>query len=331
MRQWADRAGIASHAQEVTLRELIEQAASGPEPRFDFDQLRLAIASALPDLIDHPDSPIPKNVPLTPISAAVLDWAASLSRALDETMLCRRKHERWEQDCFLSALTSHPAVERALKTHIGSIAADTFDNHARLWILSWAARGGIPHVWIQLDGGLPLIQLERLDQFLSLLMETHADRVHLYAISPSVEYWGESELRRRKRRSEGSPEPHPEHHPGGVLWAFGRCSQDLHRQLSESLFAVGDGGIQVDDREPPDSLLGALHRSCRSAASPSVAELYELHSKDASLTVHASRNTLRELETCRDRILQAMHELPDLRYEDILILLADPKRQAPFI
>ena len=330
-RQWADRTGIASHAQEVTLRELIEQAASGPEPRFDFEQLRLAIASALPDLVDHADSPIPKNVTLTPISASVLDWAASLSRALDETMLCRRKHERWQQDSFLSALASHPTVERALRTHIGTIDSEAFEEHARIWVSSWAARGGIPHLWVQLDGGLPMVQLERFDQFLSLLAKNHAERVHLYAISPSIEYWGESELRRRKRRSEGSPEPDPEHHPGSVLWAFGRCSQDLHRQLSESLFAVGDGGINIDDREPPTSLLGALQRSCRNAASPSEAELYELDSNDASLTVHAARSTLRELETCRDRILQAMQELPNLRYEDILILLADPKRQAPFI
>ena len=331
IRQWADRAGIASHAQEVTLRELIEQAASGAESRFDFEQLRLAVASALPDLLEHSASPIPKNVPLTPVSAAVLDWAASLSRALDETMLCRRNHERWEQDSFLGALASQPAVEMALKTHIGSIDSQTFDKHARLWMSLWEARGGIPHLWIQLDAGLPMIQLERFDQFLSLLMENHANRVHLYAISPSAEYWGESELRRRKRRSEGSPEPDPEHHPGGVLWAFGRCSLDLHRQLSDSLFAVGDGGIHIEDSEPPNSLLGALHRSCRSAASPSAAELHNLQSNDASLTVHATRSTLRELETCRDRILQAMQELPNLRYEDILILLADPKRQAPFI
>lgn len=331
IREWADRTGIASHTQEVTLRELIEQAASGTGPRFDFEQLRLAVASALPDLRDHPRSPIPKDIPHSPISAVVLDWAGSLSRAIDETMLCRRTLERWEHDSFLHAIASHPAVAKALKTHIGSIDAETFDKHARLWMFSWAARGGIPHLWIQLDGGLPMIQLERFDQFLSLLTSTHVDRVHLYAISPSVEYWGESELRRRKRRSESSHEATPENHPGGVLWAFGRCSQDLHRQLSESLFAVGDGGIQANDPEPPNSLLGAIHRSCRSAASPTAEDLYELHSKDASLTVHASRSTLRELETCRDRILQAMQELPDLRYEEILILLADPKRQAPFI
>jgi exodeoxyribonuclease V gamma subunit len=329
--QWANRAGIASHAQEVTLRELIEQAASGPEPRFDFEQLKLAIASSLHSLREHPASPIPKHVPLNPISAAVLDWSASLARALDETMLCRHVSERWDEGSFLGALAAHPTVEHTLRTHIGSLNADTFDKHARRWISYWAARGGIPHLWIQLDAGLPMIELERLDQFLCLLSKTDPSRVHLFAISPSVEYWGESQLRRRKRRSGDCEESDPEHHPGGVLWAFGRCSQDLHRQLSDSLFALGDGGTLVDDSETPDSLLGALQRSCRNAAPPSTSELYKLLPNEASLTVHSTRSTLRELETCRDRILQAMHELPDLRYEEILILLADPKRQAPFI
>jgi exodeoxyribonuclease V gamma subunit len=176
-----------------------------------------------------------------------------------------------------------------------------------------------------------MIQLERLKRFIEILSESHADRVHLFALCPSNEYWGDCQLRRRKRQSGGATEPDPEFHPGGLLWALGRCSQDLHLQLAESLFAFGDGGEHVASSPPRNSLLGALQHSCRSATPPAPDELHALLPTDASLTVHAVRSTLRELENCRDRILQAMHEMPDLRYEEILLLLADPKRQAPLV
>jgi exonuclease V gamma subunit len=331
MRQWADRAGIASHTQEVQLRELIEQAASGAGSRFDFEQLRFAVASALPELGSHRDSPVPKGIPLTPVSAAVLDWATSIARAIDEAIFCRIETERWETGSFLEAVAAHPRVSASLKTHVGCIDPNSFARNTALWMESWVKRGGIPHLWIQIDAGLPMIQLERLNRFLEILSESHADRVHLFALCPSNEYWGDCQLRRRKRQSGGPAEPDPEFHPGGLLWAFGRCSQDLHRQLAECLFAFGDGGEHVTSNPPPNSLLGALQHSCRSAAPPTPDELHALLPNDASLTVHAVRSTLRELENCRDRILQAMHEIPDLRYEEILILLADPKRQAPLV
>jgi exodeoxyribonuclease V gamma subunit len=331
IRRWADLAGVAAHTQEVQLRELLEQAASGDGPRFDFEQLRLAIASALPELCGHGDSPVPKGVPLEPVSPAVLDWAASIARAIDEALFCRTETERWNRGSFLEAVAAHPSVSASLKAHVGCIAPIEFEQNAARWMELWLRRGGIPYLWIQMDAGLPVIQLEKLNRLLEILSHSHAARIHLFALSPSAEYWGECQLRKRKRVAGEPVEPDPEFHPGSLLWAFGRCSQDLHRQLAESLFAFGDGGQHVASRPTPNSLLGALQRSCRKAAPMEPHEMHAILPEDASLTVHAARSTLRELENCRDRILQAMHELPDLRYEEILILLADPKRQAPFV
>ncbi|MCX6864054.1 MAG: exodeoxyribonuclease V subunit gamma [Verrucomicrobia bacterium] len=59
--------------------------------------------------------------------------------------------------------------------------------------------------------------------------------------------------------------------------------------------------------------------------------LRPLATDDASLSVHATHTLLRELEVCRDRILQAFQELEGLRHEEILILLANPREQAPLI
>ena len=327
---WAKRAGIAAHSQEVELRVLIEQAAAGSQrQRFDFDRLRLAIAGVLGTFSGHPDFPIPPSHSLSPVSAAVLDWATTIAKAVDEGMLCRAPDERWGPESFLHALTSHPTVAETLQTHLGSLRASDFESSTRDWLQSWSLRGGIPHLWIQLDEGLPALQFERLLQFVEILVATqHQDRLHLFALSPSAEYWAEARLRGNR---SSTAQDDPELHPGGLLWAFGRCSQALHRQLAGTLLAEGEGGHTLPSLELPDSLLGRLQLACRRSAPLPAEELQAHTADDASITVHSARTTLRELEVCRDRIIQARHEMPDLRYEEILLLLADPKRQAPYI
>ncbi len=328
LHQWARRTGIAAHSQEVQLRELLEQAAAGRAARFDFERLRLAVAAALPELTEHEAFPLPKSQSTTPITGAVLDWATSLAKALDEGLLCRQEPLRWEPDSFLHALASHPRVASALEAHVGNATPDKFDESAKAWLADWSRRGGLPHLWIQLDTGIPTLQFERFLQLVQILLPEHAERLHLFALSPSSEYWAEAVLR---GRANPRIVPDPELHPGGLLWALGRCSQDLHRQLAETFLAVGEGGVQIPSPEPPDTLLGQLQLSARKSEPPAATDLNPVAPQDSSFTVHSTRSTLRELEVCRDRILQARQEIPDLRYEEILLLLADPKRQAPFV
>jgi exodeoxyribonuclease V gamma subunit len=325
---WAKKGGIASHSQEVQLRELLEQATAAGATRFDFERLRLAIATALPELLDLPDFPIPKSQPSSPITGVVLDWATTLAKAVDEELLCRTPEHRSPPEHFLHKLARHPSVASALQGHVGLADSGTFEHSALEWIRQWSERGGIPHLWLQLDAGLPGVQFTRLLQLTSILHKHHPDRIHLFALSPSSEYWGEARLRGKNRSPEHAD---TELHPGGLLWAFGRCSQDLHRQLSATFLAEAEGGFFLSDPDSQNSLLGKLQLSCRRSAPLAPHELHSLDADDSSLTVHSARSTLRELEVCRDRILQARIELPDLRYEEILLLLADPKRQAPFL
>lgn len=345
LRLWTRRTGIASHSQEVQLRELVEQAAAGSGSRFNFERLRLAVASELPALCEGElpaDCPVPKGAVLAPISAAVLDWAALLARAIDEGLLCREARERWGTGSFLEALCQRPSIAEILRSHIGSQEPAAFGRAVQSWITAWEQRGGVPHLWICLDAGLPSLQYERFLQMSQILKEQTPGRMHLFALSPSPEYWADCTTRGRSKKglipevhpSDPAEDPdaaEPSFYPGGMLWAFGRCSQDLHRQLSDSFLSEGDGGIFCESNPPPESLLGRLQLSCRRSGPLAFAERLTLAEEDASLTVHSSHSTLRELEVCRDRILQARLEMADLRYEDILLLLADPKRQAPFV
>jgi exonuclease V gamma subunit len=332
MQAWARRSGIASHAQIVELRTLLEQIASGGKPRFQFEALKLAIAMALPAVHLHPDSILPEDVSLEPITPAVLEWAGVLAEAMDDTLLSRRPSDRWDPGSFLDTLARQPGVNAVLALHLGSIQPSDFDRGLDAWTNSWGRRGGIPHLWIQLDAGLPQIQFDLLSHLYNRLSHSHPERLHLYGLSPTSQYWADAVLRARNRRNgllDFTPEE--DAFPGGVLWAFGRSAQALHRQLAGTLLAEGDGGRIVPSPEPPNTLLGKLQLSCRNAEPFPEEDRLSTDPADRSFTVHACRSTLRELENCRDRILQALEEDPQLRPEEIVVLLANPEEQAPLV
>ena len=338
LHRWAQASGIASHSQEVELKELIEQASGGGSARFDVERLRWTIAAALPDLQDRPEFPLPREASLSPLDATVLASATQLARVIHETLLCRTGDRIWPEGSFLAALVAESTVAELLKTHPGLQTDAEFAISARAWMESWRSKGGLPHLWILLDAGLPAGLFQRLLQLLQCLHVQAPEHIHLFAMAPSRDYWADLPI---KSKAKGRAKSHLAAHmadpascdpaPGGLLWAFGRASQDLQRQLADTLMAVGDGGADLDSAEPPDSLLGRLQTSCRTAAHLPPEALRPLAANDASLTVHATHTLLRELEVCRDRILQAFQELEGLRHEEILILLANPREQAPLI
>ncbi len=335
LHRWARVSGIASHSQEVELRELVEQASGGGSARFDVERLRWTVASALDDLKSDPRFPLPPRASLNPVDGTVLAAATELARVIHETLLCRTGQRIWPEGSFLEALTAAPQVAALLKTHPGLQTKAEFEAASGQWMDSWQSKGGIPHLWILMDAGLPAGLFRRLFQLLELLHGRAPERIHLFAMAPSRDYWADlpiksGRLRRSSEEDPAAPGPSaPE--SGGLLWALGRSSQDLQRQLADTYLAFGSGGIDLDSPEPPDSLLGRLHASCRSAAPLPPESRRPVSVDDASLSVHAAHTPLRELEICRDRILQALQELEDLRLEEILILLANPREQAPLI
>jgi exonuclease V gamma subunit len=326
---WAHSAGIASHSQELELRTLLDQISAGHRDRFDFDALRLAVAQAMPELSEHPSFPVSRSALEGPLNAPRLAWANTLARAIDDALQCRRIADAWSSDSFLHALANHPVVKPLLEGHPSLLSPDRFLAAANAWSARWTQLGGIPYLWIQLDAGIPQRLLDTLIQTIEFLRDSgQTDRIHLFAITPSFDFWGEQLIRSRNAR-EGKPELQPERNPGGLLWSLGRCSQDLQNQITLPLLATGTGGIEIASHECPPSLLGLLQHSCRTSAPSTHLEI--LSPNDSSFTVHSTHNLLREMEVCRDRILQAFRELPDLRPQHILVLLANPQEQAPYV
>ncbi len=307
LRRWARRAGDAAHSHVVPLRSVIEQVASvGGEP-FSRERLVLAVAQALATLANR--IPLAANADCAVVNAQVLGWARQLADAIDLTLLCREGERRWMHSPFLAEVCEHASVKSVISTHLGSLDQQEFRIAVSHWAERWHHRGGVPRLWIQLDAGLPRVLMRCLSSMVDLL----GDRVHLSLWCPSLSFWGDLHVS-RKFTTEADAGP--------VLTPLGRAAQDLHKQSIEYFISEGSGGEELSTPRPANSLLGELQNTCRSARAPLGKAL--VRADDWSLTVHACRNPLRELEVCRDRILQALAEDPSLRDEDVLVLLADP-------
>jgi exonuclease V gamma subunit len=313
-RRWARLSGIASHSQIVSLRSLIEQAASPEGEPFSRERLVLAVAQALPALANR--MPLPVGAGCAAVDGRVLAWAEQVADAIDLGLLCRDGEDRWSVSPFIAPLIATKAVKTALAGHLGLLDRKAFKNAAERWIDQWESRGGVPKLWIELDAGLPQILLRCLEDLVGLL----PDKAHLSLLSPSLGFWGDLRTRRRWTSGEDA---------GPVLTCLGRQAQDLHNQAIDCLLSHGSGGEELPAAALSSSLLGSLKESCRKAAAPETKR--PLAPGDASFTVHSCRSALRELEVCRDRILQAMHEDPALAADDIVLLLADPVEQAPLV
>ena len=320
-RRWADVAGIASHSQIVDLRSLVEQAAGGGRKPFSMDRLTLAVAAAIPNLTAK--LPLPEESDCSVVTAKVLSWSRQLADALDLGLLCRTGSSQWPDAPFLRELAEGPGVKAELACHLGRMSDEAFRTAASKWLEEWKAKSGIPKLWIQLDSGLPSLLMHRLTSLLALLPDRQA---RIYLLAPSNTFWGDQKTGRLRNESKKWEDAED---AGPVLRPLGRQAQDLHNQSVDCFLTQGSGGTFLESEAPGNHLLGRLQECCRLAEMPEVKS--ELLPGDGSFSVHDCRSPLRELEVCRDRILQALQEDRTLKPDDILLLLANAKDLAPLV
>ena len=312
-RRWARLTGVAAHSQLVSLRSLIEQTAAPQGEPFLRVRLELAVARALSSLA-HP-LVFQEHSDLRILDARVLGWSQQIADAIDSTLLCRTPGNRWA-DSWLAEVVDHPAVQQALSNHLGQLDQETYRTHAADWIDRWQARGGVPKLWIMLDAGLPGVLLQRFTDLFELLDH----QAYVALLNPSPDYWGDLRTLRNSQDHGGA---------GPVLSCLGQQAQDLHNQMIECFLSHGTGGEVLPPAATKASLLGLLQQACRNVATP--VERPVVIEGDWSFTVHACRSALRELEVCRDRILQATLDDPSLGLDDVLVLLTDAPNYAPLV
>lgn len=314
--RWARLSGIAAHSQIVELRSVVEQAGAGGRPPFNRNRLELAVASALADPPTAAQLPLMEKTSFEVLDARGLSWAGQIAEAIDMGLLCRGETQAWTS--WLTMLAGQKEIREAMAGHIGLMPAEEFRRAVEAWIYDWQRRGGVPRLWIQLDAGLPQALLARLVDLLDLMPP---DCAHLYLLQPCPMFWGDLKTRRHWNDEEDA---------GPVLRPLGRSAQDLQQQIIDGFLAEGTGGENLCGTLAPeadDNLLGSLQQCIREASRPQ--PLPSLPQEDTSFTIHSCRSPLRELEVCRDRILQALEEDPTLRPEEILVLLANAAVMAP--
>lgn len=319
LEKWAHISGIASRSQTLHVRALVELAAGGHQAQvFQSDALLLAVAESMKNISGLP---LPKTIALDHIDGRHITWAKQLSDAIDMGYLCRLEKDRFAHAPFLSELCEQKNITDILRNHIGFQSDQDFTQAAGDWIQDWEHKGGFPHLWLQLDVALPQVLMQRLMQLLTMVENIYPERVHLYLIEPSPHYWGD--LRTSKRIWKD------DQNAGPLLTAFGRRLQDLQNVSIDLDWDVQQAHAETEISSCPDTLLARLQYSCQVADGDEDLRAPRTDN-DHSFSVHACRSPLRELEVCRDRILQAMHE-SDIKPEEILLLLADPTTYAPFV
>lgn len=180
---------------------------------------------------------------------------------------------------------------------------------------------------------LPPVLLALLDVLAGALDVT------LSFVSPTRGYWGDLRARPITRTPTGM-QPLPldlddeEHEVRGhpLLASWGRLGRDFHR----AVVSLDEHGAldEVESGEPPvGTLLGTLQRDVLDFVDPrerDEADRPRFTAGDRSLRLHLCHSELREMEVLRDAILRAFEDLPDLLPSEVLVLVPDLERYAPF-
>lgn len=190
------------------------------------------------------------------------------------------------------------------------------------------ARARLPHA-------LHLFALEALPPMYLEVFEriaAHVD-VHLYALNPCREYWGDIVRRRvlaRQAAGEGMTDAYFE--VGNSLLA----SMGVHgRAFFDALADIRATAAEHYIEPQGDSLLATLQRDVldlreRGPEAGNTPPL-ELADGDTSLQVHVCHSAMREVEVLHDRLLDAFARDPSLRPGDVLVLVPRIEQYAPAI
>ncbi|WP_054774796.1 exodeoxyribonuclease V subunit gamma [Methylogaea oryzae] len=237
--------------------------------------------------------------------------------------------EAWEEGRLL-ALGADEEWQAALWRHL---AAGQGDSHrARL----------VRRLLHRLEDGSPLALPPRVSVFgVSSLPPVFLDvlqalarriDVHVYALNPCREYWGEIRDQREIARIAGERSADDLYlevgHP--LLASLGKQGRDFFDRLAE--FPQLDSEFAVDEAEPPRrSLLEVLQADILELRDRRDDRPWRLAAEDDSLQVHVCHGPMREVEVLHDRLLHLFQRHPDLQPDDVAVLTPDIGLYAPYV
>ncbi len=155
--------------------------------------------------------------------------------------------------------------------------------------------------------------------------------VDLYLHAPTQDYWSDLvPLKRLARQRLERPQEAELWEVGNSLLAsWGRQGQALQDLLLDQAGALEE----IDAFVPPTNptLLGRVQRDIFQLRPMAEAEGREALAADDSLQVHICHSPLRECQVLHDQLLGMFEAEPELRPEDVLVMVPEIGRYAPYI
>ncbi|MDO5686025.1 MAG: exodeoxyribonuclease V subunit gamma [Neisseria sp.] len=159
--------------------------------------------------------------------------------------------------------------------------------------------------------------------YLGLLeaLAQHCD-VHILALNPCADYWGDVRSAAQFLRDAESP---PEC-SNPLLASLGKQGRDFFDMLTE-LNPLAGKMLFADETTTP-GLLQRLQHDIQTLRTPTAATA---QANDGSVMLVSAYSTLRELQALKDAVIQFLDEHPDCTPDDIAVLSPDIEAYVPFI
>ena len=156
----------------------------------------------------------------------------------------------------------------------------------------------------------------------------HTD-VHLFAVNPCAEYWGNvlpAEALLRNSSLDVNAIGHP------LLASLGKQGRDFFDALNAITEAQYMPSVYDECGEIADSLLHRLQNDIQCLQHPKQIEpTYQLQPYDDSIQIVSAHSPLRELQILKEQILQDLQQHPHWQPHDIAVLTPHIEPYLPFI
>lgn len=153
--------------------------------------------------------------------------------------------------------------------------------------------------------------------------------VHLFALSPCREYWGDI-LAERSRSRVGTALGAVTDEGNGLLASLGAMGKNFSNLLldSGSLFSA-----ELDEyaESSGDSLLSSLQNSILNLVNVDPDHRTEIAPDDRSIDVHSCHSPMREVEVLHDQLLDMFSTIDGLAPRDVIVMTPDIETYASYI
>lgn len=159
-------------------------------------------------------------------------------------------------------------------------------------------------------------------------MASEVVEVNIFVPTPTNEYFADIKSSKELLKLEDSVEQHYE--TGNKLLAnLGRQGRDFLTEILEI-----DEGASLQElpriKIEPKTALSVIQNDIENLQNPTT-DKFLLKDNDTSLRVHSCHSALREVEVLRDQILDALDSDKSLNPGDILVMMSDVEKYAPWV